>query len=184
MDTTEDAYTNIIVNGVSQVDLRKSAQVLGAAEYVFLEVLVSYIMRYFIKSEKKSVLQLLSIHTASLPFIGGLGAIGSAGHPFGLEAGYTDQLMEGLKGVPAVLWAEYLVETGAGGFHVPKPSIRDLLITSASKVITKPLMSILYPMIGNTLRDNLDVLEEIFKRQRHNSNLLSQEKQAKEGGRR
>ena len=169
----KEVFMNIVENAVSPVDFRQGSQVGGVMEYVLVEVLVSYIIRYFIKSEKRSILELLAIHAGSIPFIGGLSAYMNANHPLGYEAPIGEQFSAGGKGVPAVFLSEYIVNTFMSGLHVPRVGFKDILVTTASKTITRPLVSILYPYISGMLRSNLDVLEEIFQRQHDNSNLAS-----------
>lgn len=162
-----EALTNILKNAVPQFDFRQGKQVMGGMEFVAIEVLVSFILRYFIKADKRSLLNLAAVHTASIPF---LGAIAEEKHPLGLEAPLAYQFMVGLRQIPAVWFAEYVVSTGSGaGLHIPKPSVRDVLLSSASKLISRPLLSLLYPYIGETLRTNLDVLEELVSRQQKNA---------------
>ena len=172
-DTKEDreVFTNIIENAVTVVDFRRGSQVGGAAEYILIETLISYIIRYFIKSEKRSILELLMIHAGSIPFVGGMAGFVDANHPLGYEAPIGEQFSAGSKGVPAVFLSEYLVYTAMNGFHIPSIGFKDVLITTASKTISRPILSVLYPYIGQMMRSNLDVLEEIFRRQRGNSNL-------------
>ena len=174
----KEVFMNIVENAVSQVDFRQGSQVGGAMEYVLVEVLVSYIIRYFIKSEKRSILELLAIHAGSIPFIGGLAGFVDANHPLGYEAPIGEQFSAGSKGIPAVFLSEYIVNTAMAGFHIPKVGFKDILVTAASKTITRPLVSVLYPYISDMLRNNLDVLEEVFRRQRENSNLASKPKKA------
>ena len=87
-----DQVQNVVSNAVAPIDFRKGKQVVGAAEYVALEVAVSKIVRTVLKMEHRGFLELAWIHALSIPFMGGLGA------PFGKnknlmdtsdEAGYT-----------------------------------------------------------------------------------------------
>ena len=70
--------------------------------------------------------------------------------------------------VPAVWLAEYVVQTSGVGFHVPKPNIRDALMTAAAKMLTKPLIGMSFETIlPAAVRNNFEVasaLESAYNR--------------------
>jgi len=171
----DDSYTNILNTAVQPVDVRKFSQVFGAAEFVAVEVLVSYFARYLFKIEKRTVMELAAIHAVSLPLIGGLSASVQENHIMSYEAPFADQVMDGSKGVPAVFAAQYICNTALSGLHAPKLNFKDILVTAAAKIISRPLLSILYPLLGDTFRSNLDIIEELFVRQRAASRMNSDE---------
>ena len=76
----EEGVTNILVNGLQPVDVRKLPQVFGVLEYVSAEVFVSYMCRWLFKTEKRTLMELAAIHAVSIPFIGGLGAFAGVAH--------------------------------------------------------------------------------------------------------
>ena len=166
---------NVVDAAITPVDVRKFRQVLGAAEYISAEVLVSYLARYVFKMEKRTIMELAAIHAVSLPFIGGLAAAVDKPNPLGYEAPVSDQFYDGAKGIPAVFLAQYTVNTALSGLHAPRINAKDILITAAAKLATRPILSFLYPMLGDAFRTNLDVLDGIFKRQREKSNLKSED---------
>ena len=168
-----DEFTNIFANAIQPVDIRLGNQVAGAAEYVALEVFVSYMARWLFKVEKRTLVELATIHAVSIPLIGGFAAPVDSAHILGYEAPTADLLADGAKGVPAVFAAQYIVNTALQGLHAPKLNFTDVLVTMASKIATRPIASILYPYIGETMRSNLDVVEGLFERQRAVSNLNS-----------
>lgn len=169
----KEEFTNILANAAAPIDFRKLSQVGGAAEYVAAEVLVSYFARYLFKIEKRTLLELAAIHAVSVPLIGGLAANFNDNHILGYEAPFTDIIYDGAKGVPAVFAAQYICNTALSGLHAPNLSFKDILITAATKLLTRPVMSIIYPYLGETFRNNLDVIEELVSRQRAKSRLLS-----------
>ena len=169
---TEDV-TNIFANAIQPVDFRKFGQVGGAVEYVAAEVLVSYFARYLFKVEKRTLLELAAIHAVSIPLIGGLAAFSQDNHQLAYEAPVYDLVIDGSKGIPAVFAAQYVCNTALQGLHAPKLNFRDILVTAATKVITRPILSLLYPYLGDMFRSNLDVIEELVSRQRAKSRLLS-----------
>ena len=169
----EEAVTNVFNNAVQPIDFRKFSQVGGTAEYVAAEVLVSYFARYLFKVEKRTVMELAAIHAVSVPLMGGLAGSFEGNSVLGYESPMTDLVVDGSKGIPAVFLAQYVCNTALSGLHAPKLNFRDILVTAASKMITRPLISFLYPHIGEMLRNNLDVVEELVARQRANSSLVS-----------
>ena len=162
----KEEFTNLVNNAVTPVDVRKFKQVLGSAEYVAAEVLVSYLARYIFKVEKRTVMELAAIHAVSIPMIGGFSAGVEENHALGYEAPFNDQLYDGAKGIPAVFAAQYICNTALAGLHAPKLNFKDILVTAAAKMVTRPLLGFLYPMLGNEFRNNLDVLEILFTKQR------------------
>jgi len=170
----DDGFTNILQNAIQPVDVRKISQVFGVAEYVAFEVLVSYLARYVFKIEKRSIMELVAIHAVSIPFIGGLGAMAGDTNPLTYDAPYGDMVMDGAKGVPGVFAAQYICNTALSGLHAPSLNFKDILVTAASKIITRPLISFVYgPLMNDTMRDNLQVVEELIKRQGNASRLKS-----------
>ena len=54
---------------------------------------------------------------------------------------------------------------------MPKISIKDILITAASKVLTRPLIAAVYPKLVKQLTDNFDVVDVMVEKQVAVSNL-------------
>ena len=156
----EDSYWNVFDNSVQAIDIRKPAQVFGVVEYVSAEVIVSYFARWLFKVEKRTLAELAAIHAVSIPILGGLSAFAESGSILKYEAPFTALVSDGAKGVPAVFAAQYICNTALQGLHAPKLNFQDILVTAASKVVTRPLLSLLYPMLGNQFRSNLDLVEE------------------------
>ena len=170
--TEEEQFTNILNNAVAPVDVRKMSQVFGVAEYVAAEVMVSYLARWVFKIEKRTIMELVAIHAVSVPFIGGLAAYADPNHPLHYDGPVGDQIMDGAKGVPAVFAGQYICNTALSGLHAPSLNFKDILVTVASKILTRPLIGILYPYIGDAGRDNLKLIEALFRKQRETSTLL------------
>ena len=114
-------------------------------------------------------MELAAIHALSIPFIGGLSAFSDPNHPLELEAPVGDQFMDGAKGVPAVFASTYIVNTYLAGLHAPKLDVKDILITAAAKIATRPLMSMIYPRLGDGFRNGQDALNVMFRQQRDKS---------------
>ena len=140
----------------------------GNAQLVAAEVIVSKLLRKILGMSNRSFGYLTAVHAASLPLIGGMQA------PFSKPVGYGASIfasdtptqtvgtnLDILKGaaanVPAVWAAEYVVNTSGVGFHVPKPSIRDALMTAASKMLTRPLIGMsINTILPQAMRHNFE----------------------------
>ena len=178
----EGKFMNVVDAAIIPVDVRKTTQVGGALGYVGVEVLISYIARRVFKIAPRPVTELAAIHALSLPFIGGLSAFSDKEHPLGLEAPMGDQFMDGAKGIPAVFASTYIVNTYLAGLHAPKLDVKDILITAAAKIASRPIMSMAYPRLGNGFRNGQDTLKELFDRQRAQSRLADDAAPAEGGG--
>lgn len=176
----EGKIMNVVDAAVIPVDVRKTTQVGGALGYVGVEVLISYIARRVFKIAPRPITELAAIHALSLPFMGGLAAFSDKNHPLGLEAPMGDQFMDGAKGIPAVFASTYIVNTYLAGLHAPKLDVKDILITAAAKIASRPVMSMAYPRLGDGFRNGQDTMEALFDIQRVKSNLADEE--APEGG--
>ena len=170
VDATEQAK-NTVATMATPIDVRNTSVAGGAAAYVGLEVFVSYMLRHVFKVEKRGLAELTAIHALSVPFVGGLSAYFDGPDTLGLEGSYGPQFMEGFKGIPAVFASQYVVNTYLSGLHVPKLNFKDILITSASKILTRPVMSLAYPQLGETFRNGQDAIDATFAKQREASNL-------------
>jgi len=147
--------------------------VAGNAQLVVAEVIVSKLLRKILGMSNRSFGYLAAVHTASLPLIGGMQA------PFSRPVGYGATVFKSaspsttvgtnldiLKGaaasVPAVWAAEYIVNTTGAGFHIPKPSIRDALMTAASKMLTRPLIGMsINTILPQAMRHNFEEAQSL-----------------------
>ena len=171
--TEQEGVMNVFTNGVQPIDIRYGSQVAGVAEFVAAEVFVSYMARWLFKAEKRTLMELATIHAVSVPLIGGLAAPVEPKHILGYEAPVTDLIADGAKGVPAVFAAQFIINTALHGLHAPKLNFTDILMTIGAKVVTRPILSLVYPFLGPTFRTNLDVVDGLFDKQRAASNLRS-----------
>ena len=162
---------NILSNAVAPIDFRKPNQIVGTVEYVAVEVLVSKIIRSILKMEHRGVWELGWIHLLSIPFLGGAGAPFKNITDHTAHADYQQSLIDGAKGIPAVLLAQYVYQTAYSGFHFPKFSFKDLLITAGSKTLSRPLVYSVLEKLPPTMMDGFLTLDALAKRQAANSNL-------------
>ena len=87
--------------------------------------------------------------------------------PSDLNADLVTQLKDGAKGIPAILLAKYSVDTCYKGFHIPGKgwSMSDILISAASKAVSRPLFSLLYTQIKGPMTAPLEQVNEMVRRQ-------------------
>ena len=153
------------------IDVRNTTVVGGAMGHVTAEVLVSYLARRVFGIERRTILELIAIHSLSVPLQGGLSAFAEGADKMGFEAPMASQFMDGAKGIPGVFAATYIANTFMDGMHFPRLNVKDILITAASKIITRPIVSVLYQPLGPTFRNGQDALEKTFQLQREESAL-------------
>ena len=171
-------YTNIASNVIVPFDPRRTQLLMGSLEYVAAEVVVAKMVRKIIKADNKGWLQLAYVHAISLPFMGGTAAFFEENTDFegadqatGQPVGVTKQFMDGAKGIPAVLLAQYIIDSMTKGFHAPWFNMKDLLITAGTKAITRPVIGFVFKYLPKNAADNLKVVDILIKRQRQNSSL-------------
>ena len=172
-------YTNVLTNVITPFDPRRTALLMGSLEYIAAEVVVSKVVRKIIGADNKGWLELAYVHALSLPFMGGTAAF------FDQQAGYTGNdkdgkkvtatthFMDGAKGIPAVLIAQYIIASISKGFHAPWFNMKDLLITAGSKAITRPIIGFIYEYLPDDAAENLEVVEHLVRLQREASSLKS-----------
>ena len=94
----------------------------------------------------------------------------------GSKIGFGTHLTDGAKGIPAVILAQYILESFSKGFHAPWFNLKDLLITAGTKAITRPVVGFVYDYLPRNVQQSLEVLEQLFIRQREKSTLKSDKK--------
>ena len=165
-----DSVVNIATNAILPVDLRKTQLVFGNAEYVTVEVLVSALVRKFMKAPK-SWTSLIMIHTLSLPLMGG--AQGFVGPIRSVDGGsdFKTLFTDGAKGIPAVLIAQWILETFNTGFKFPWFNMKDLLITAGAKTLSRPITALVYPYLPSSAQDAYQLAESMIARQQTQSSM-------------
>ena len=166
-----DSIMNIGKNAILPFDPRKMKVMLGSAEYIAIEVFVSAVVRKIMKAPK-GYMELVAIHTLSLPFMGG--AVGFVGNNHDMRKSPTqwgELFMDGVKGVPAVLLAQWVLHTFYSGFSFPWFNMKDLLITAGSKTITRPLTAMILDYLPADFQDALTLLNGIIAKQSEASTL-------------
>ena len=160
-------------NAIAPVDFRKSKQLIGTAEFVAVEVLVSKVVRSVLKMENRGLMQLAFVHLLSIPFMGGLAGPLPAQSGIGNTAGYGTALADGAKGIPGVLIAQWIIATATKGFHFPWFNMKDLLITAGSKTVTRPLVYSVIDKLPEDAQAGFAVMDALFAAQVAKSNILT-----------
>ena len=165
---------NIPMNAILPFDPRRYQLVVGSAEYIAIEVIISKLIRMLLGARRKGWIELASVHAVSLTYMGG--AQGFMDPPGSLEGDLVSQLRDGAKGIPAVFLAQYTIDTCSRGFHVPMRgwSINDILISAASKALTRPIFSLLYPYVKPVVGTPLELVNQMVVKQNQASTLNMQ----------
>jgi hypothetical protein len=182
MATEKGEYTNVLSNVIVPFDPRRTKLLLGSLEYIAAEVVVAKVCRKIIKADNKGWAELAYVHALSLPFMGGAAALFEGNNDYegkdkeGKDIGFGSHLMDGAKGIPAVLIAQYILESFTKGFHAPWFNLKDLLITAATKALTRPIVGFIFTYLPEDAQTNLRVLDVLVQRQREKSTLKSKDK--------
>ena len=159
---------NIVKN--SFVPFSSFKLVQGSAEYIAIEVFVSWMIRR-VMGLPRGLITLSTIHAVSLPFLGG--AIGFADASAGYDEDFPAQFQAGAKGVPAVWLAHYIVQVFEKGFTLPAGGIKEYLVTAISKILSRPLASSVVGYLPDNVTDALQVLHALVIQQTKASNFSS-----------
>jgi len=177
--SSDETYTNVATNLILPFDFRRSKLILGTLEYIAAEVIVSKIVRKVMKADNRGYLELAYIHAVSMPFMGGAAGFFDSNKAYegtdekGKQITFASQIMDGAKGIPAVLLAQWIIDSISKGFHAPWFNMKDLLITAGSKALTRPLLGFVYKYLPKDAQTNLSVVDLMIQRQQHFSTLSS-----------
>ena len=164
------APMNVFNNAILPFDVRKVDLVMGSVQLVAVEVIVSKLIRKILGMGGRGFAELAAIHAVSLPFLGGLSGFFDANKQLSGQK-FGGAFQDGAKGVPAVLLSQYLINTAARGIHVPSFSFKEVLVTAASKTLTRPLIVLMYPKLHRSLQGNFRSINRMEQMQNANSNL-------------
>ena len=162
---------NVLSNSIAPVDFRKAKQLVGTVELVAVEVLVSKIVRTVLRMENRGLMDLAFVHLLSIPFMGGAAAPFGNIRAVGATGGYGQAAVDGAKGIPGVLIAQWILATATKGFHFPWFSLKDLLITAGSKAITRPLIYSVIDKLPGEAQAGFAVMDALVQNQVAKSNL-------------
>ena len=142
-DYPNKKMSNIFKNAILPLDFRKGKVVQGTIVYVAAEVLVAKVLRKIMKADNKSIMELAAVHTISLGIMGGTTAVFKKKEGWGTKK-FSSKIKEGAMGIPAVFIGQYIYNTFGKGFHMPFWTMKDALIMAAAKIITRPLLAMVY----------------------------------------
>ena len=162
---------NVLSNAIAPVDFRKAKQLVGTVEFVAVEVLVSKIVRTVLRMENRGLMDLAFVHLLSIPFMGGIAAPFGNVRAIGATGGYGQAAVDGAKGIPGVLIAQWILATATKGFHFPWFSLKDLLITAGSKALSRPLVYSVIDKLPIDAQAGFAVLDQLFQNQVAKSNI-------------
>ena len=136
--------SNVFKNAI--LPLSTGTMIKGSAVYVALEVAVSKLLRMVMGGDNKSYMELAAVHTISLGLMGGVSAAFSTPNsntiPYSLRRSMA-HIQQGAKGIPALFIAQYVYNTFFSGFRFSFFSLKDALIMSAAKILTRPIAAVL-----------------------------------------
>ena len=96
-----DGVKNVFNNAILPFDFRRDkALIQGGLQLITLEVLVAKIIRKILGMGGRGIAELATIHTLSLPFLGGLSGFFAAPVAPGVST-TAEAVADGAKGVPA-----------------------------------------------------------------------------------
>ena len=157
MSTTEKKspyLENLLSNMFGIFNFVQSPENLwGVSEVVLFETLTSvFFYSMFLPQYYPGLRNIVLTHLISLPFLSAI-PIASFGDKVNLKK-YLEEKMNfktavqlSTQGIPAVLLSQYIVGTfNYGGIHLPKIMFSDLLVTAGSKLITRPLLQMIYAL--------------------------------------
>jgi hypothetical protein len=162
--------SNVFNNSILPFDFRRDRVLAGSIQLVVVEVVISKLLRKILGMGNRGLIELAAIHTVALPFLGGLAGffdpVKNAAH-----SKFADAAADGAKGIPAIFFSQYLINTAMKGIHVPQISMKEALVTAASKVLSRPLIVAVYPKLHASLQNNVDTTDLVVNLQQKVSNL-------------
>ncbi len=140
--------------------------VIGNAQVIAMEVVVSKLLRWLLKSNSQSILYLISVHTASQALLGGFSGYFDDIEYSSTEPTTVQAFMDGAKGIPGLFAAQYVVNTGLQGLHFPGFSFKVMLITGASKALTRPIINLAFGSLPVAMQTNFAAHDEMINKQK------------------
>ena len=162
--------TNVLNNTILPLDIRKPDLVGGSLQLIVVEVLIAKVIRKVLNMGSRGVMELAFIHAVSLPMMGGFSAMFGAPQKYGMDT--MQAFKDGAKGIPAVFAAQYITNVANKGFQIPKVSVKEILVTAASKMLSKPLINVMYDKLPKAVKDNFEIQQMMEMKQAAASNLL------------
>jgi hypothetical protein len=169
-----NGITNVPFNLISPFYGAK--RISGSAQKVFVEVFVSKVLRKILaKTDPFSILDLVLIHTFSLPFLGAVNPYRDEKYmdPIQKDTSLVQSAITGTSEIPAMYAGYWVNKILNNGFVAPWIKITDLLWLSAGKAISQSVMGLLGPVIAKAPQFIIEGQTEMVamvKRQQDKSN--------------
>ena len=163
-----DSVMSVFNNAILPFDPRKYDLVMGSAQLIAVEVVVSKVIRKILRMGGRGFAELAIIQAVSLPVLGGLSGFFAPNSSIG-GSDQASAFADGAKGVPAVLMAQYITNVGAKGLHIQKISFKEILVTAAAKTLSRPLLVLMYPKLHKALQNNFRAVNRMEQLQNANS---------------
>ena len=161
--------TNVLNNTILPFDIRKSDLLGGSLQLITVEVLVAKVIRKILGMGNRGILELAFIHAVSLPMMGGFQSAFGKVRNYGMT--HSQAFQDGAKGIPAVFAAQYITGVANRGFTIPKVSVKEMLVTAASKMLSKPLINVVFEKLPKAVKDNFVIENLMEQKQAAASNL-------------
>ena len=135
-----DQLTNIIGNTIGHVDPRQTDRVFGLGQDVGMQILISKILMWVTKNNKISVTELVEMHLAATPFVGGLQVMEGINNRG--DNGWADDIKISIAQIPSLYFGKYVQEIidGKKIMSIPRVGLMTLFCILVSKVLTKPVL--------------------------------------------
>ena len=139
-----DATRNTVRTAFQSVDPFDFKQTGANAQSVIMEAATSYLARWTFGAAKEPFFKLVLIHALASPLHGGFENF-MGGKEDDFKSDYVDQIGIGLKQLPTVYTAQYVVNTPEKGLRLNGSmfQLSDILITAGAKLITRPILKAL-----------------------------------------
>lgn len=142
----------------------------GAAVEIGSSAGVEWFVRWMTKNKGQSLFDIVTAHTISKPFRGGLTAF-SPGVPLQKKGDHVQQLLTGAKDGMAVLFGYWLVSISQKGFLMKFPSFWEMFVVLGSKSAHQEILSFAQKWTPDALAAQLDVGDVLKNAAEKTSNL-------------
>ena len=158
-------YSNALWNVVEPV---RGGALMGAVEYVAIEVLVGQLVRRAM-GLKMNWADSMEIHSYSLPVIGQLN-FGQAFPVLQKDPKATIEIVkeatEGAKAIPGAIAGYTAHQIRQSGFKIPSYGNRDFIALMAGKILSRPVTAYLFSSLPTDFQTALLVINALFNRQK------------------
>jgi len=131
-----DSIKSVSKNAIAPL-YRDTNTAVGFGIDTFLEALISWVIRYLI-GDRIPFMTLFATVALSSPMIG-LGSMIDKGK--GADTDMSVKFLDGIRTVPSLFVAQYILGTVNRGFYTPSISIWHVLITTVARTLSRVIIS-------------------------------------------